>query len=111
MKAKKFKTPNSIEVGEYIAPKTVEIDGRHCAMCGRLLGSTEQSTEVYLTHSWPHKGDVVEVTRGEHLHAWHILVNGGGAMDGFIGNECIKKIKWSMKTLTKKQLQEIEDYG
>ncbi len=22
----------------------------------------------------------VEVTRGEHLHAWHILINGGGAM-------------------------------
>ncbi len=106
-----FKTPTVIEVGSYIAPKSHQVDGRHCAMCGKPLGSAALSVYVEITHCEPQKGDEVEVTRGEHLHAWHILINGGGAMGCYIGPECIKKITWRKQTLTNEERQEVEDYG
>lgn len=106
-----MKTPEQIEVGSYIAPRSHAIDNRHCAACGKALGNRENSTYVYITHAEPQKGDEIEVTRGEHKHAWHILINGGGAMDCYIGPECMKKIKWRTVTLTPEERQEIEDYG
>lgn len=111
MKTTKFKTPEKIEVGSYIAKRTMQINGKCCAMCGREIGDASMSTLVYMDNCEPRKGDEVQVTRGEHLHAWHILTNGGGAMDAYIGNECIKKIVWREEALTEEERQEVEDYG